>query len=125
MVNYLMKNHFDHSMASNCHPRKKFKSGKKQDNSYETFLAGIDNNIKTMDFCIEDIQQGFNVPVLIKKYLMMNGKVIGFNVDPDFNNCLDALVLVEVDKIPEQMVAGLKREPVIKSTQAIEFSLNM
>jgi hypothetical protein len=36
----------------------------------------------------------------MKKYLQMNGKIIGFNIDPDFNNCLDGLMLVNIADVP-------------------------
>jgi len=50
------------------------------------------------------------VPILIKKYLQINGKVLSFNVDKNFNNTLDALMLLEVSKIPESTLAMLTKE---------------
>jgi putative hemolysin len=46
---------------------------------------------------------GFSVPVLYKQYSELcepDGiRFIDFCIDPDFNDCVDALILVEVDKI--------------------------
>jgi hypothetical protein len=36
------------------------------------------------------------VPVLLRQYLKLNATVLSFNVDPDFNDCLDGLVLVDL-----------------------------
>jgi hypothetical protein len=36
------------------------------------------------------------MPVLLKQYLKLGGKILGFNVDPDFGNCLDGLILVDL-----------------------------
>jgi putative hemolysin len=36
------------------------------------------------------------VPVLLRWYLRMNGKLLGFNLDPDFGNTLDGLILVDL-----------------------------
>ena len=46
---------------------------------------------------------GYSIPVLYKQYSELcepDGiKFIDFCIDPDFNDCVDALILVEVDKI--------------------------
>ncbi len=38
------------------------------------------------------------VPVLLKHYLKLNGRMISFNIDPDFGDCLDGLVMVDFTK---------------------------
>ena len=40
----------------------------------------------------------------------MNGKIIGFNIDPDFNDCLDGLMMVNIADIPLDMFDNLTRE---------------
>ena len=40
------------------------------------------------------------VPILIKHYLKLSSRVLAFNVDPDFANALDALMLTPVFDIP-------------------------
>lgn len=48
-------------------------------------------------------QMSFGVPVLYKQYtgLCDEGGVLfhGFNVDPDFNDCIDGLVVVDIDRL--------------------------
>jgi hypothetical protein len=36
--------------------------------------------------------------VLLRQYLRLGGKVLGFSVDPDFGNALDCLILVDLRK---------------------------
>jgi len=43
---------------------------------------------------------GKGVPVLLRQYLRLNAILLEFGVDPDFNNSLDALVLVDLKKTP-------------------------
>jgi putative hemolysin len=43
---------------------------------------------------IEPDQKG--VPILLKQYLRLGGKMLGFNVDPKFSGVLDGLVLVDL-----------------------------
>ena len=40
----------------------------------------------------------------------MNGKIIGFNVDPSFNHCLDGLVLVNISDILIDIFDNLAKE---------------
>lgn len=56
------------------------------------------------------MDSGFRIPVLLKKYLEMNARIIGFNVEPDFNNCLDGLIMVDVYNIPAEFVHALSKE---------------
>jgi putative hemolysin len=39
------------------------------------------------------------VPTLLKHYLKLGGQILAFNVDPDFQNSLDALIVTDVCKI--------------------------
>ena len=34
--------------------------------------------------------------MLLRQYLKLGGRVLGFNIDPDFGNSLDCLVLVDL-----------------------------
>jgi putative hemolysin len=43
---------------------------------------------------IEGDQKG--VPILLKQYLKLDGWLLGYNVDPDFSNVLDVLILVDL-----------------------------
>jgi putative hemolysin len=41
---------------------------------------------------------GKGAPVLLRQYLRLGGRVLGFNIDPDFANSLDCLILVDLRK---------------------------
>ncbi|MCC5841358.1 MAG: lysophospholipid acyltransferase family protein [Opitutales bacterium] len=49
---------------------------------------------------IEKEERG--VPVLLRQYLKLNATMLSFNVDPDFANCVDGLVLVDLTKTDER-----------------------
>jgi hypothetical protein len=38
------------------------------------------------------------VPILLRQYLKLGGKLVGFNVDPHFANALDGLIVVDLAK---------------------------
>ncbi len=47
------------------------------------------------------------VPVLLKHYLKLNGRMISFNIDPDFGDCLDGLVLVDLTQADPKFIRNL------------------
>lgn len=52
----------------------------------------------------------YRLPTLVKKYLKINSKIIKFNVDPDFNYCVDGLVLLDLTQIAKQEVMNLSKD---------------
>jgi hypothetical protein len=50
------------------------------------------------------------MPVLLKKYLKQNGKVVEFNIDPKFNNALDGLLVLDVYDVPPETITSLSKE---------------
>jgi hypothetical protein len=47
--------------------------------------------------------------VLLKKYLLLNARIIGFNRDPHFNDALDALMLLDLTRIPQRTLDDLRK----------------
>lgn len=58
-----------------------------------------------MDRVVQDIEDGMGIPVLLRHYLKVGGKFAGFNVDPDFGNCLDGLIVVDLLETSERSLA--------------------
>jgi len=55
------------------------------------------NQVQDLSELISDIEQnGAGIPILLKHYMKLGGKFLGYSVDPKFNNALDALVLVDL-----------------------------
>lgn len=44
------------------------------------------------------------VPILLKHYLKLNGKLLAFNVDPEFSSCIDGLIVVDILKSDPKLV---------------------
>jgi putative hemolysin len=45
------------------------------------------------------------IPVLLRQYLRLGGKLLGFNVDPEFSDALDGLILVDVTRTESRLLA--------------------
>jgi putative hemolysin len=52
---------------------------------------------------IEPAQAG--VPVLLRQYLKLGGKLLGFNLDPNFSDALDGLILVDLTETEPKLLA--------------------
>jgi putative hemolysin len=65
--------------------------------------AGFD--IEDLSAIVSDIEQRqTGVPVLLRQYLRLGGKLLGFNVDPKFANALDGLILVDLTKTEPKLL---------------------
>jgi putative hemolysin len=56
-------------------------------------LAALDRLIGSQE------PDGKGVPVLLRQYLKLNARLLGFNVDPAFGDALDALMMVDLTKV--------------------------
>ncbi|MBT3547277.1 MAG: glycerol acyltransferase, partial [Flavobacterium sp.] len=68
-------------------------------------------DMQKFDKVIDEIEPGaLRIPVLIKKYVKQNARLVAFNVDPKFNNAVDGLMYIKVSDIPESTVKPVMEE---------------
>jgi putative hemolysin len=103
IVDFITKNHFDYELGHYVKPRNKFKAD----------LSGIDKDLliesseslKDLDGLISDIENShIKIPVLLRQYMNLNAKIICFNIDPKFSDCLDGFLVVDMQNIPQEML---------------------
>jgi putative hemolysin len=105
LVSYLKMNRYRSDMAGFVKPKKPFpaKSLKGWDIDAAVRLLKDDvENISELISCMESDHKG--VPILLKQYLKLGGKIVGFNVDPAFGNVLDGLIIVDLMKTDQRML---------------------
>ena len=103
IVDYITKNHFDYELASYIKPKNKFKADLSPID--KDLLLENSDNLKDLDSLIADIENShIKIPVLLRQYLNLNAKIICFNIDPKFSDCLDGFLLVDLQKIPAEML---------------------
>ena len=78
------------------------------------YLTATEADLNKFDKIIDEVEPGaLRLPVLLKKYIKQNCKLIGFNVDPLFNNAVDGLMYIKIADLPESTV-----RPVLEEFQA-------
>jgi putative hemolysin len=64
------------------------------------FLGTVVRDLDEVDGLIRDIESDRKgMPVLLRQYLRLNARLLGFNVDPDFGDVLDGLLLVDLTRV--------------------------
>ena len=113
MIEFMKSNFFDPYIAQYIHPKKAFKV-KLKDADKDFVFNEAEADLMKFDKIIDELEPGsLRLPVLIKKYIKQNARVVAFNVDPLFNNAVDGLMYIRISDIPESTV-----KPVMEEFQA-------
>jgi len=103
IVDYITKNHFDYELAHYVKPKNKFKADLSAID--KDLLIESSESLKDLDSLISDIENShIKIPVLLRQYMNLNAKIICFNIDPKFSDCLDGFLLVDTQNIPPEML---------------------
>jgi hypothetical protein len=100
-------------VAQYINPKKNYKV-KLKDADKDFIFDEAESDLNKFDKIIDELEPGnLRLPVLIKKYIKQNAKVVAFNVDPLFNNAVDGLMYIRISDIPESTM-----KPVMEEFQA-------
>jgi putative hemolysin len=100
MVEYLERHHCLPELAKSVRPRKPFRAK----TTWQGEVGPI-GDLEELSVVIGEIEyHQLNVPILLKQYLKLDGKLLGFNVDRNFSDVLDGLVLVDLTKTNEAIL---------------------
>jgi len=113
MIEFMKSNYWDPYVAQYIRPKKEFKV-KLKDADKDFIFDETQADLNKFDRLIDEVEPGsLRLPVLIKKYIKQNAKVVAFNVDPLFNNSVDGLMYIKIADLPESTV-----KPVMEEFQA-------
>ncbi|SED91621.1 Acyltransferase [Tenacibaculum sp. MAR_2010_89] len=113
MIEFMKSHYYDPYVAQYIHPKKEFKV-KLKDADKDFVFDATEADMQKFDKIIDEIEPGaLRIPVLIKKYVKQNARLVAFNVDPKFNNAIDGLMYIKVADIPDSTV-----KPVMEEFQA-------
>ena len=113
MIEFMKSHYYDPYIAQYIHPKKEYKV-KLKDADKDFVFNETEADLNKFDKIIDEIEPGnLRLPVLIKKYIKQNARVVAFNVDPLFNNAIDGLMYIRIADLPESTV-----KPVMEEFQA-------
>lgn len=98
MVQFLQIHNFEPELADLVEPRTPFRI--RPIKAWDTkALSSVVDDVNEVSSLIDDIEtKQRGIPVLLKQYLKLGGKLLGFYVDPDFSNVVGGLILVDLLK---------------------------
>lgn len=110
MIEFMKSNYYDPYVAQYIKPKKEFKV-KLKDADKDFVFDESEADLNKFDKIIDEVEPGnLRLPVLIKKYIKQNAKVVAFNVDPLFNNAVDGLMYIRIADLPESTVKPVMEE---------------
>ena len=110
MIEFMKSNYYDPYIAQYIHPKKEFKV-KLKDADKDFIFDEAEADLNKFDKIIDELEPGnLRLPVLIKKYIKQNARLVAFNVDPLFNNATDGLMYIRIADIPESTMKPVMEE---------------
>ena len=104
MAAFLKMNEFSSEFSKMVKPRKPFRQHKEA-----SLIKGKEglhgNDLNELSSWISSIEEdGKGVPVLLKQYVKLGGKVLAFNVDRHFSDTLDGLMVVDLTRADHRVL---------------------
>lgn len=109
MIEFMRSHYFDAVVAQYVHPKNDYKVHLSE-RDRNLFFEDLDNDLNKFDKLIDDFEPEMRLPVLIKKYIKQNAKVVAFNVDPNFNDAIDGLMYIRISDLPESTIKPVLEE---------------
>ncbi|WP_142784803.1 GNAT family N-acyltransferase [Changchengzhania lutea] len=110
MIEFMKSHYYDPYIAQYVHPKKEFKV-KLKDADKDFVFDETEADLNKFDKIIDEIEPGaLRLPVLLKKYIKQNARLVAFNVDPLFNNAVDGLMYIKIADLPESTVRPVMEE---------------
>lgn len=110
MVHYINRKHSIPELAGFVSPKNPFEPEFFRVNP--DHLAG--NRMESLErfdrFMFRLSNSRFKMPTLLKKYIKLNARILAFNVDPDFNYCVDGLIMLDLMDVPKAEIDALSKE---------------
>jgi putative hemolysin len=109
MVSFLERRAMDHQLARWISTRHGYHPRLSLHDRALARSAGLMTGVEDLSDVIADLESAEapecrGVPVLLRQYLSLGGKLLGFNVDPHFSNALDGLIVVNLTQTQPRLL---------------------
>ena len=110
MVHYLESKQSLPALRKYVSPKTPFEPDYHRVNVDELMEGRMDSLERFDRFMFKLSNGNYRMPTLLKKYIKLNARILAFNVDPDFNYCVDGLIMVDALEIPKGELDSLSKE---------------
>ena len=76
-------------------------------------------DVRALSTMVSELEGGTGIPVLLKQYLRLGGKMVSFGVDEDFGGTLDCFVVVELAKTPERARRRYRGKEYVEDSSSV------
>lgn len=103
LIAFLQATRFLEPLSRLIRPRKKVRS--RMPATARHLTGSIARDLEDVETVVNDIESGRrSIPVLLRQYLKLNGKLLAFNVDPEFGDVVDGLMLVNLPDVDPRVL---------------------
>ncbi len=104
ILSYLQQNNMDDELASciiACNPPRELGLLSEDARLLPTALA----DARMLGTLVSELEEdGKSIPVLLRQYLRLGGRMASFNIDENFGKTLDCFVIVDMQQAPERIL---------------------
>ncbi len=101
LMAFLEQNHLDRGLAELISSQNPSESVRPHD----PVVGALPQTVEEADALVSKLERdGRGMPVLLRQYLKLNARLLGFNVDPAFGDVLDALMMVDLTKVDPRIL---------------------
>ncbi len=107
IVDFVKKHFYNNEIAQYFTPKTPFQV--QLDNIDMDQVAG--SRLKDLEKFMATIEPAhIKIPILLKQYTKLNARFISFNLDPNFSDALDGLMLLDLTLLPPEMLELLQEK---------------
>jgi hypothetical protein len=114
---------FDTTLARFVSPRKPFRTRELQGGTCRLLHTAINDPDDISLLISETERDGKGIPVLLWQYLNLNGNLINFNLDREFSDVVDGLLMVDLRKTDRRLLKRFMGEEGVKRFTAVHGPL--
>ncbi|MCO6437565.1 MAG: lysophospholipid acyltransferase family protein [Phycisphaerae bacterium] len=128
LMAFLRANHRDRNLSGLVIPRRppRFPRLRPAETRLLKVMARTIDDAESLVREIEQNRRG--VPVLVRQYLQLNAKLLGFNIDREFGDVLDGLFYVDLTRVDKRVLArymGLEAAEAFLSAHALPVAQSL
>ena len=109
--------------AAQIRPRRPFRHRRRIFGMEGEEVSDLLNGVEDVSALIAEIEPDHKgIPTLLKHYLKMHTKLLSFNVDREFSNCLDGLIITDFSKTERRFLANFMTDKLLDRLYAYDPS---